>query len=181
MTTTKKGTSRQIPSSPSAQGIRGRAGQISRRLGGSAQQIWLAGLGILGRAQSESSRVFDSLVKEGTEVQRNGRTRVEASAEAVKQSLGSRYAHARQKASGSWERLEKTVDTQVKNVLHGLHISDRDEVQALQAQIDALKVQVRANKRPARRRPASSPAATTQAQTPHPPAAGTEIVDATRL
>lgn len=177
MTTTKKGKRKQIPSSLGAQDLRARAGQISRRLGGSAQQIWLAGLGVLGRAQTQGSRIFDSLVKEGAEVQRNGRTRVEAGAEAVKQRLGNRYARARQTASGSWERLEKTVDAQVKNVLHGLHISDRDEVKALQAQIDALQAQVRSKKRPARRRPGTRPATAAQAQTPQTAAASTEIAD----
>ena len=36
----------------------------------SAQQIWLAGLGAFAKAQAEGSKVFESLVKEGSTVQR---------------------------------------------------------------------------------------------------------------
>ena len=39
--------------------------RFSRKLSDSAQQVWLAGLGALGRAQAEGSRFFDGLVKEG--------------------------------------------------------------------------------------------------------------------
>ncbi|MDD0473389.1 phasin family protein, partial [Streptococcus pneumoniae] len=41
------------------------AERFSRKLSDSAQQVWLAGLGALGRAQAEGSRFFDGLVKEG--------------------------------------------------------------------------------------------------------------------
>ncbi|PAK99390.1 poly(hydroxyalkanoate) granule-associated protein, partial [Staphylococcus hominis] len=44
-----------------------------RRLTGSAQQIWLAGLGVFARAQAEGSRVFDDLVKEGESVDARNR------------------------------------------------------------------------------------------------------------
>lgn len=151
MTTVKKST--RNSSSPRPLGIQAQAQHVSKRLGNSAQQVWLAGLGVLGRAQSESSRVFDSLVKEGAAVEHNGRKRAEAGVKAVRERLGNRYSRTRQRFSGSLEQLENTIDARVKNVLHSLHIPDRAEVQALREQVDTLKAQLRANKTKSRRRP----------------------------
>ena len=44
--------------------------QFASTVKDSAQQIWLAGLGAFSRAQAEGGKVFDSLVKEGTTLQR---------------------------------------------------------------------------------------------------------------
>ena len=40
--------------------------QLSSAVKDSAQQIWLAGLGAFAKAQEEGSKVFDALVKEGS-------------------------------------------------------------------------------------------------------------------
>ena len=45
------------------------AEKLARSLGESAQHVWLAGIGALGRAQSEGSRLFSSLVEEGEELE----------------------------------------------------------------------------------------------------------------
>ena len=41
------------------------ADRFTQRLGESAHQVWLAGLGAFNRAQVEGSRFFDSLVRDG--------------------------------------------------------------------------------------------------------------------
>jgi len=43
-------------------GFGDQAERFSRKLSDSAQQVWLAGLGALGRAQAEGGRFFDGLV-----------------------------------------------------------------------------------------------------------------------
>ena len=43
--------------------------QMSQRMKDSAQHIWLAGLGAFAKAQEEGSKVFDNLVKEGSQLQ----------------------------------------------------------------------------------------------------------------
>lgn len=138
---------------------------FTRRLGDSAQQVWLAGLGALGRAQSEGTRLFESLVKEGASYESRGRRRAEAGAEAVREEVETRFDQAREIASGGWERIERALDERVKGVLRTLQIPDRDEVEALRAQVEALKAQVRTQAAASRRRarprpvaPAPSPA-----------------------
>ena len=43
------------------------AAQLAEQLKASAQEIWLAGLGALARAQEEGGKMFDTLVKEGAD------------------------------------------------------------------------------------------------------------------
>jgi poly(hydroxyalkanoate) granule-associated protein len=126
------------------EGFQAQAEQLSRRVGESAQQIWLAGLGALGRAQSEGSRLFDSLVKEGSGYQSEGRRQAEAGAEAVREEVETRFEQAREFASGGWQRLGKAFDERVRGVLHGLQIPDRAEVEGLRAEIDALRADLAA-------------------------------------
>ena len=45
---------------------------------------------------------------------------------------------AREKASGTWNKVEKAFDDQVQGVLKRLHVPTADEVTALEARIDAL-------------------------------------------
>ena len=118
------------------------SGRFSSRLGHSAEQIWLAGLGAFGRAQSESARLFESLVKEGASYQREGRRQAEAGADELRDQVETRFGQVREKASENWQKLGKAFDERVKNVLHSLQMPDRDEVEALRAEIEALKSQL---------------------------------------
>ena len=47
---------------------------LSHAVKESAQQIWLAGLGAFSKAQDEGGKVFESLVKEGVNMQRKTQT-----------------------------------------------------------------------------------------------------------
>lgn len=122
-----------------AEDVQGQGARFSRRLGESAEQIWLAGLGALGRAQSEGTRVFESLVKEGAAYQREGRRQAEAGADALRDQVGTRFEQARGKASENWQKLGKAFDERVKSALHSLQLPDRDEIEALRAEVVALK------------------------------------------
>lgn len=134
-----------------AQGFQAQAGRFSRKLGESAEQVWLAGLGALGRAQSEGTRLFESLVREGAAYQHEGKRQAEAGAEAVREQVETRFEQAREKAGENWQKLGKAFDERVKNVLHTLRIPDREEVEALRAEVEALKSQLHAAQVRARR------------------------------
>lgn len=62
----------------------------------SASQIWLAGLGAFGKAQEEGGKIFEALVKEGEAVQ-----------ERAKQVADDKFTEAKDKATGTWDKLEK--------------------------------------------------------------------------
>ena len=62
----------------------------------SANQIWLAGLGAFARAQEEGTKVFDTLVEAGKEIENTGKRVAEEKVDAV---AG--------KASETWDKLEQ--------------------------------------------------------------------------
>jgi poly(hydroxyalkanoate) granule-associated protein len=112
--------------------LQDQAERFSRKLSDSAQQIWLAGLGAFGRAQAEGSRVFDNLVKEGESI--DARNREQAGdtprwRDNVEEHLG----EAREKAAGTWDKVEKAFDDRVQGVLKRLHIPTAEDVAALNA------------------------------------------------
>ena len=90
MATTKRSTRRRAaPDAASSRDTRS-AGPLTATLSGvadSVQQVWLAGLGALGRAQSEGSRLFEALAGEGREVQDRALHRVGERADALLETL----------------------------------------------------------------------------------------------
>lgn len=125
MAAKKTSSKRSTPSEPSLQQ---QAEQLQRKLGESAQQIWLAGVGAFGRAQTEGSRLFDTLVKEG------GR---------VEQRAGSRVGEARERAAETLGRVDQAVRSKVQGALKSLEVPTRRELGALLDRIDALNGQLR--------------------------------------
>ena len=114
------------------------AERFSRRLSDSAQQVWLAGLGALGRAQAEGGRFFDGLVKEGEAWEARRRERSGEDGPGWRDNVEQSLDEARDKASGTWNKVEKAFDEQVQGVVKRLHVPTADEVTALEARLDAL-------------------------------------------
>ncbi|RFF49746.1 phasin family protein [Xanthomonas campestris] len=128
-----------------AHGFQAQAEQVSRRLGESAQTVWLAGLGALGRVQNEGSKLFDSLVREGAAYERSGQRKAAASADELREEVETQFEQARDTAVRGWDRLGKAFDERVKGVLRTLNIPEQDELENLRREVESLKAQVRAN------------------------------------
>ncbi len=97
----------------------------------SAQQIWLAGLGAFAKAQEEGSKVFQGLVKEGLDLQRQTKAAAEE-----------KLAEASAKAAQPWDKLESIFEERVAKALKHLGVPSLAEFEALQAEVAALKKQV---------------------------------------
>lgn len=149
------------------------AERLARSLGESAQSIWLAGIGALGRAQSEGSRLFASLVEEGEQLERRARKSAgDRTAEAV-EAVGQGVDEVREFAEGTWDRWEKGFDARMQRALSRLGVPSRDDIQALERQVQALRTELRreratsaertttarATKAPARKAPVTKPSA----------------------
>lgn len=120
-----------------------RAERVSRHMGESAQQIWLAGIGAFGRAQAEGARLFEALVKEGIEFERTARRMAGGGAEVVRDALESSVGHACERASGTLGRIEKVFEDRVRRTLVKLGIPDRDELDALGRRVETLSAELR--------------------------------------
>jgi poly(hydroxyalkanoate) granule-associated protein len=116
---------------------------LTRSLSESAQQIWLAGVGAFGRAQAEGTRLFESLVKEGLDFESTARRIAGKRADSVREVVEQRVEQARDRASDTWDRLEKVFEDRVQRALVKLGVPGRDDIQDLAARVDALTAELR--------------------------------------
>ena len=130
MATYKQGGRRTA--GPSDSGQTGRQSEtFTDTLAESARQIWLAGVGAFGRAQAEGGKLFDSLVRDGLDFEQATR----------KFSDGA--DQVRERASGTWDKLEKTFDERVQRTLHRLGVPGREDVADLNRRMDVLTAELR--------------------------------------
>lgn len=93
----------------------------------SANQIWLAGLGAFARAQEEGTKVFDTLVEAGKEIESTGKRVAEEKVDAV---AG--------KATETWDKLEQVFQERVAKSLNRLGVPSNDDIKALSERIETL-------------------------------------------
>ena len=117
----------------------------------SAQQIWLAGLGAFAKAQEEGSKVFQGLVNEGLELQRQTKVAAEeklAEASAKLRSLAEAsnlsVSSLTAKAVQPWDKLETIFEERVAKALKHLGTPSPEEFDALKTELAALKKKVTA-------------------------------------
>ena len=140
MATSRQSTKTSRASRPDVQE---QAERLSRSLGESAQQVWLAGVGAFGRAQTEGTRLFEALVKEGQNLEQHARKFAGGRAEAVRDAVEVQVGQARERAADSWDRLEKVFDDRVHRALVKLGVPARDDIADLGRQIQALTAELR--------------------------------------
>ncbi len=123
--------------------LQAQAERLSKNLGESAQQVWLAGVGAFGRAQSEGTKLFETLVKEGLSLEQVTRKVAGGKVEAVRDAVESKVGQARERASDTWDRLEKVFEERVQRALRRLEVPGRDDLAALIDRVDSLNAELR--------------------------------------
>jgi poly(hydroxyalkanoate) granule-associated protein len=109
-----------------------------------AEQIWLAGLGAFSKAQEQSGKVYEALVKEGATLEKMTRKFTGSKVEEVRGMVENTVTQVRQRASDSWDRLEEVFENRVSKALGHLGIPGRDEMETLAKRVDDLAKAVRA-------------------------------------
>ena len=128
--------------------------QLAQTVKDSAQQIWLAGLGAFAKAQEEGGKVFDALVKEGTNLQRKTQAAAGERLVDVSGKMSAMAEGVSSKAGAQWDKLESLFEDRVSKALNKLGVPSAKDVDALVQRIDALSAQVSAlSKAPATRAP----------------------------
>ncbi len=135
----------------------------------SANQIWLAGLGAMSRAQAGAPKVFDELISEGTRLQGGA---LDAAQKVVMQAFqgAQRTVHkqvgdVKEQATETWDNLEKIFQTRVQRAMHQLGMPSAEEITALTRKVDGLSsaVEKLAGGKPARKKTARKKAASKRA------------------
>lgn len=108
----------------------------------SASQIWLAGLGAFGKAQNEGNKVFETLVKEGNNLQAMSRNFTEKQIGSVTGKVSKAAGDVAKQASQSWDKLEGVFESRVARALSRLGVPTNKDIQALITRVEELNSSV---------------------------------------
>ena len=124
----------------------GAAGIFDSALAGSvkesAQQIWLAGMGAFAKAQAEGGKAFDTLIKEGANLQRKTQTAAEGKLGEVASKMTGMASEVQARAGQQWDKLENIFEERTAKALQKLGVPSAQDVAALSARIDELTAQL---------------------------------------
>jgi len=106
------------------------------------QQVWLAGMGAIARAQKEGPAAFQDAMVEGLKLLgQSGTTaqrRVRDVFETAQETLQSRVGGAREQAQETWDNLEALFQSRVQRAMHQLGVPTAEEVRALTRRVSEL-------------------------------------------
>lgn len=136
----------------------GDARRVGKTVMDSAQQIWLAGLGAFAKAQSEGTKLFESLVKEGAALDAKTRKFTETKVGEARGNIEQTIGQVRERSQETWDKLEKVFEDRVSRALGRLGIPSHEEISTLSRRVEELSREVRklgtkpaAKKAPAKR------------------------------
>ncbi|MCE7930923.1 MAG: poly(hydroxyalcanoate) granule associated protein [Xanthomonadales bacterium PRO6] len=109
-----------------------------------AEQIWLAGLGAFAKAQEQSGKLYETLVKEGSALEKATRKLTGSKVEEVRGMVEKSVSQVKERATDTWDRLEQVFENRVSKALAGLGIPGREELEQLAKRVDELSRAVRA-------------------------------------
>ena len=114
----------------------------------SAQQIWLAGLGAFSKAQQEGGKAFETLVKNGIDLQRKTQETAEAKLNEATQKMSGMASVINEKATGQWDKLETIFEDRVAKALHKMGVPSAEQLKVLMARIEALEKELQVKHKP---------------------------------
>nr|BAB91367.1 protein associated to the polyhydroxyalkanoate inclusion [Pseudomonas sp. 61-3] len=110
-----------------------------------SRKIWLAGLGVYSKIDTDGSKLFDTLVKDGEKAEKLTKSAVGKKVDAAKdsaQSAKSRVGDVKDRALGKWGELEEAFDKRLNSAISRLGVPSRNEVKALHSKVDTLTKQI---------------------------------------
>lgn len=113
--------------------------QFSNTIKESAQQIWQAGLGAFARAQAEGNKAFETLVKEGAQLQRKTQQATEERVSEVTARMSSMASDISNRSTGQWDKLESIFEDRVARALQRLGMPSTHQMQQLQDRVEELE------------------------------------------
>lgn len=108
-----------------------------------AQQVWLAGIDALTRAQSQGGKLFETLVKEGVSLEQKTRKFATGKVGEVRDVVENKVEQVKERAADTWDKLETVFETRVSKALSKLGVPGREEMEALIDRVEELNRAVR--------------------------------------
>jgi poly(hydroxyalkanoate) granule-associated protein len=112
------------------------------------QQIWLAGMGAIAKAQKDGPAAFHDAVAEGLELLTRSRSSAEQmirdAFESAQGSVQTRLGSARDQATETWDNLEALFQNRVHKAMQQLGVPSADEIRLLTKRVAELNDNVKA-------------------------------------
>ncbi|HET7202857.1 MAG TPA: phasin family protein [Steroidobacteraceae bacterium] len=111
------------------------------------QQIWLAGMGSIARAQKDGPSAFTDAVLEGLRLLNQSRSTaqrmVRDAFESAQETLQTRVGGARDQAQDTWDNLESLFQSRVQRAMHQLGVPTAEEIRVLTRRVAELNENVK--------------------------------------
>jgi poly(hydroxyalkanoate) granule-associated protein len=125
---------------------RSRASRAQSTLVENVQQVWLAGMGAIARAQKEGPAAFQDAVAEGFKLLNRSRSQTEAmireAFESAQSTMQSRVEGVRDQATETWDNLEALFQSRVNKALRQLGVPNAEEIRLLNKRVAELNAAV---------------------------------------
>ena len=108
----------------------------------SSHQIWLAGLGAFSQAKQEGAKLFETLVKQGENLQDRTKRAASETAAVAREAATAKAKEMQQMAGGTWDKLEQVFEDRVARALSKLGVYTQNDVQQLAKRVDELAAAV---------------------------------------
>jgi poly(hydroxyalkanoate) granule-associated protein len=112
------------------------------------QQVWLAGMGAIARAQKEGPAAFTDAVGEGLKLLERSRSSAEQAIrdvfESAQDTVQTRFGSARDQATETWDNLESLFQSRVQKALNQLGVPSAEEIRVLSRRVAELNDSVQA-------------------------------------
>jgi len=133
----KSTKSRSTVRKPRAKAAKARAVLVEN-----VQQVWLAGMGAIARAQKEGPAAFQDAVAEGLKLLNRSRTQTEKvirdAFEAAQSTMQTRVEGVRDQAGETWDNLEALFQNRVHKALRQIGVPNGDEIRLLTRRVEEL-------------------------------------------
>ncbi|MDE2160282.1 MAG: phasin family protein, partial [Burkholderiales bacterium] len=118
------------------------SGALAQAVKESAQQIWLAGMGAFAHAQEKGTKAFESLIKEGQNLQQKTQSAAEEKLGEVGERMNAMADQVSARAGQNWDKLESIFESRTAKALARLGVPTAKELAALSQRVDALAAAV---------------------------------------
>lgn len=109
-----------------------------------AQQVWLAGLGAMAKAQEQGSKAIENLLNDGLAFQRKSQAEAQQRLQEATERLSHMASDFGQPGSVRVDKLEHLFEDRVAKALHRLGMPSLLDVQMLSDRVAQLESQVQA-------------------------------------
>lgn len=114
----------------------------------SVQQVWLAGMGAIAKAQKEGPGAFQDAVREGFELLNKSRSTTEKMIrdvfESAQETVQTRLDTARDQATETWDNIEALFQSRVHKALQQMGVPSPEEIRLLTRRVAELNANVKA-------------------------------------